>query len=381
MTSPGILDSLNQHPQVATAELRRAAEQTAAAQADELPLALMIGVNNQAWFFTTHRLLMLKKVRRLARQLAGRRLIDFTGSDTSLRTEEVLSQTRIKREIPLAGISWLEAERMYRVGAVALFADGRRYELTVNHKRHELLPYVKSLRESYGIQPSAARHAMNRDLGTWGRFCLATGSLTFLLSFAYPGLLEPTWGLTVALIGAGAWWLSEPAMFIIFGFGMVWAAVMNLCGLNSSLLSKGHLPLGVPFQLYWGLMLFSRYQKFEYLYDVEHPAAVSDRFSAGSSFSAAMAEMPLLPLLSLFIAITEIILLSLHFTAVWQWPDSLAALLSRGHLHLAMIGMAVGVASVCSRRSRRGAAMTGIAVNALTAAVLMTLMMTKWQQP
>jgi hypothetical protein len=348
------------------------------AQADEMPLAVFLGVNNRAWFFTSRRMLILKGTRRLTRQLAGRGIIDLTSPLAALQPEEVLRQTIIRQEIPVAEISWIEAERMYRAGTIILFARGRRHELTVGHKRAELAPYIEALRQSYGIPLSAASEAMKRDLRIWARFCVASGSLTFLLSFAYPGLLEPAWGLAVAVIGAGAWRVPEPAMFILLGCGMVWAAMLNLFGLNSSLLSKGHLPLGVPLQLYWALALFAKYQKFQHLYDVEKPAPAVD-LSESSSFGALLAEMPLMPLLSVCIAAAEIILLSLRFTTLW--PASAATMISRGHLHLAMIGTAVGLASLYSRRSQRRAAITGVTLNAVMACALITLLMTKWHQP
>ncbi|HWQ35964.1 MAG TPA: hypothetical protein VNQ79_24185 [Blastocatellia bacterium] len=379
MTS--VLESLDQSARVTAQSLTPASdrETVTAAQTDEQPLALFLGVNNRAWFFTSRRLLILKGTRRLTRQLAGCGIVDLTSPLTALQPEDVLRQTSIRQEIPVAEISWLEAERMYRAGAVILFARGRRYELTVGLKRAELAPYVETLRQSYGIPLSGAGQAMKHDLRMWAGFCVASGSLTFLLSFAYPGLLEPAWGLAVAVIGAGAWCVPEPAMFIILGCGMVWAAMLNLFGLNSSLLSRGHLPLGVPLQLYWALALFAKYQKFQHLYDVDKPAAAPFGLSVSSFFGSLLAEMPLMPLLSVCIAAAEIILLSLRFTALW--PASAATMISRGHLHLAMIGTAVGLASLYSRRRQRRAAITGVTINAVMACALIMLLMTKWHQP
>ena len=88
-----------------------------------------------------------------------------------------------------------------------------------------------------------------------------------------------------------------------------------------------------------------------------------------------------MPLLSLIIGVTEIVLLSLRFTAVWQWPPSTAAMISRGHLHLAMIGAAIGLASLYSRRNQPRMAIAGITINAVIALTLITLLMTKWHQP
>ena len=107
------------------------------------------------------------------------------------------------------------------------------------------------------------------------------------------------------------------------------------------------------------------------------PALQPEPAAAFPSFSL-LSEVPLLPLLSVLIALTEVVLLGLHFTDVWQWPQSALALMSRGHLHLAMIGVAVGLASLYSPRGQRRAAITGVAINAVTALMLVTLLMTKW---
>ncbi len=379
MTSPGLLESLTPAAEYAVTPSFIAADYDSSV-ANETMLALFLGVNHHAWVFTSSRLLMLKRAKPLARALAGRKMINFAGAD-SLSLTEVLKQARVRSEIPVAEIAWLDAERIYSASAVVVFARGRRHELTVGHKRAELVPYIERLRDHFDIPRSAAGHAMKRDLRIWALFCGLTGSLTFFLSFAYPGLLEPTWGLTVAVMGAGVWCSAEPAMFIILGVSMAWAALMNLCGLNATLLSQGHLPLGVPFQLYWALTLFAKFQKYEHLYEAESSAGTSTEVSGGFSRRALAAGRHLMPLLSLIIGVTEIVLLSLRFTAVWQWPPATAAMISRGHLHLAMLGAAIGLATLYSRRGQHQMAITGITLNTLTALTLITLLLTRWQQP
>jgi hypothetical protein len=383
MTSPGLLESLSSAADGTVTQSRIAAEyeSSVVTRTDERMLALFLGVNHHAWVFTSSRLLMLKRAKPLARLLAGRKMISFTGAQHALKLEDVLEQARIRSEILVADIAWIDAERIYSASAVVVFARGRRHELTVGHKRAELSPSVESLRHGLNIPQSAAGYAMKRDLRIWALFCGLTGSLTFLLSFAYPGMLEPVWGLTVAVMGVGVWYSAEPAMFIVLGVSMAWAGLMSLCGLNANLLSRGHLPLSVPFQLYWALTLFAKFQKYEHLYDVESPAGTSSAVPGRSSLGARAADLQFMPSLSLIIGVTEIVLLSLRLTAVWQWPHSAAALISRGHLHLAMIGAAVGLASLYSRRNQHRLAMTGITINAVMALTLITLLMTKWHQP
>ncbi len=69
-------------------------------------------------------------------------------------------------------------------------------------------------------------------------------------------MLDPIWGLTLVIVGLGILCSAEPAMFIILGVGMVWAALMNLLGLTASPLRNGQLPIGPLFQLYWATVLF-----------------------------------------------------------------------------------------------------------------------------
>lgn len=384
MTSPGILESLkfgSEGASLASAKLFSESQTATAAATDEHPLAFFLGVNQHAWLFTSQRLLMLKGNKSLARQMAGGSVVDFARSRHALSVTEILEQTRIRQEIPVTAISWLDAERRYSAGVVILFACGRKHELTVGQKRAELLPFMEDLRQRFSIPPSAARQAMKRDLRVWALFSIVSGLLTFLLSFAYPGLLEPVWGLTVAFIGTGVWCLSEPAMFIVLGMGMAWAAMMNLCGLNSSLLNTGsnggHLSLGVPLQLYWAATLFVRFRRYEHLYDYDHTPSVQE---AGISVGGPVTETPLLPWFSSGIAVTTVTLLSLYLSFLWRWPANITAMIPRGCLHLAMIGMAIGIASLYSRRARRVVAITGTTINAVVALILLTLLMTKWHQ-
>ncbi|HZS06912.1 MAG TPA: hypothetical protein VFD58_18900 [Blastocatellia bacterium] len=379
MTSPGLLEILNPGAESATTpSLPAAASEVAGTGQDEALLALFIGVNHQAYLFTSRRLLILRRVKPLVRQLSGRRLIDLTEDSAGLSLPEVFRQTRIKKEIPVEEITWMDAERVYSAGAVIVFARGRRYELTIGHKCAEIAPYVNALRAALGIPLAASGQAMKRDLRMWSLFCCLTGSLTFLLSFVHQGVLEPVWGLALTVIGAGVWFSVEPAMFIILGVGMAWAATMNLLGLNPSLLNKGHLPLGVPLQIYWAVMLFAKYRKYEHLYDPGNTVSASTQIPGRASSLPGLTESPVMPILSSAIGATGLILLGLHFTTIREWPLTAAAMITRGHLYLAVIGLAVGLASCYSRRGQRRAALAGITVNAVTALTLITLLMTKW---
>jgi hypothetical protein len=362
------------------------------AQAEEAPLALFIGVNHIAFFFTTQRFFILKQARRLARALAGQKMIDFRRAPVDLSLEDVLSQTQIKAQFPVAEVSYLDAERVYSAASVRVYLRGRKHELTLGHKQAEIAPYVEALLERFGIPRSAARLVMKRELRAWTKFTILTGSTSLLLSFALPGMLDPVWGLTLVIVGAGILCSAEPAMFIILGVGMIWAALMNLLGLNSSPLRGGSLPIAPMFQVYCAILLFAKYRKYKHLYDgwaeqAEEKASLWRRFSLARIFSAvrlrlgrssaSVAECAAMPLMSLAIAGIEVLLLlSLFEASFLRWSPRVISLLSHGHLHLAMVGGAVGVASLYSRRGARWAAIAGVMINALMAATIVSLLIT-----
>ena len=84
-----------------------------------------------------------------------------------------------------------------------------------------------------------------------------------------------------------------------------------------------------------------------------------------------------MPLLSLAIAGVEVLLLlSLFEASLLRWPGKVLTLLSHGQMHLAMVGAAVGCASLCSRRGKRRAAVAGVMINVLMAATLISLLIT-----
>src|SRR5438477_13157690 len=140
MTSLGTLESLVAHqPLFESADL-------AVATADEAPLALFIGVGHLAYLFTTERFLVLKRAKPLARELAGRKMIDFVRAPVSFGLEEVLSKTQIKAEFPISEVAYLDAERVYSAEAIMVYARGRKHTLTIGHKRAEIAPYTDGLR-------------------------------------------------------------------------------------------------------------------------------------------------------------------------------------------------------------------------------------------
>jgi len=158
------------------------------------------------------------------------------------------------------------------------------------------------------------------------------------------------------------------------------------------------MPIAPLFQLYWATVLFMKYRKYAHLYDgasfggekksgrwknamnQSGPLAGLLRSLAAAlpgwqHISTNAAGHTLMPLLSLGIAAVEVVLLfSLFEASLLQWPQQMIALLSRGHLHLAMVGGAVGIASLYSRRGARWAAIAGVLVNAAMAVTIVSLL-------
>ncbi len=375
----------------------RGSEAEVVAPGEEFPLALFLGANYSAFLFTTQRFIFLKQTQPLARAMAGHRIINFTGRAADFTLAEILSQAKIKTEFPITAVDYIDAGRIYRAGAVKVYTGGRKYELTVGQKQAEIAPQVEMVREQLGIPKSAAGVVMNRELRSWTLFSLLTGATSLMLSFVFPGMLDPIWGLILVMVSAGILCFAEPAMFIILGVVMVWAALMNLLGFSSSPLRNDYFQIAPLFQLYWAKVLFTKYQKYEHLYESGSANLVAGAAGGGlwrrrrgrvlcqlafllprlGRFSASLAEWAPMSVLSLVIAGIEVLLLlSLCEALLLQLPQQVIGLISHGHMHLAIIGVAVGIAALCSRRSSRWAALLGVAINTLMAVTIISLLMT-----
>ncbi len=377
--------------------LERETEAEVVAQREEVPLALFLGANYSAFLFTTWRFIFLKQAQSLARVMAGRRIIDFTSRPADFTLAEILNQAKIKAEFPITAVDYIDAERVYRAGAVKVYAGGHKYELTVGQKQAEIAPYIEMVREQLGIPKSAAGVVMNRELRSWTLFSLLTGVTSLMLSFVFPGVLDPMWGLTLVIVGAGILCFAEPAMFIILGVVMVWAALMNLLGFSSSPLRNNYFQIAPLFQLYWAKVLFTKYQKYEHLYESNPASLVAGaarearwrrRYGRAlrqlafllpwpGRFSGGIAKCAPMSVLSLVIAGIEVLLLlSLCEALLLQLPQQVIGLISHGHMHLAVIGIAVGIAALRSRRSSRWAAVLGVTINTLMAVTIISLLIT-----
>ncbi|MFN0119368.1 MAG: hypothetical protein ACKV2V_02585 [Blastocatellia bacterium] len=344
-------------------------------------LMMFIGAGRQIWIFTSRRLLVLRKTRALTRLFAGDRLINLRDRDHESDLREWIGVSAVLREIPVDKITWLDAERHYNNTSLHVYAMGDHHELKVARKRSEIDPVVTALRHEYDIPAHGARAALKRDLRTWSFFFCLSGALTFLLSFVYPGLLEPVWGLTMLLLGATVQSADEPPMFVVLSVAMLWAALMSILGLNTSMLNRSGFPLSALFQGYWAVSLFLRYRRYAHLCRTASTTeATAGRPATTVKSLFRMPAFPVMPALPFLIAGVELVLLGLRFTALLPWPTSMTMLLTRGCLHLAMFGIAAGLACLLSGRTDRASFVTATVLNSLIAGAMLTLSMTTWHR-
>jgi hypothetical protein len=377
MTLTEVTDSLPFRTK-AEVELTKASEsalsaavesETAAGVEVETPLMLFIGVSNQAYLFTSHRLLILKKIKPLVRLMNGRMMTDFTAVLSGETLTDLLANAAVTERIALREVNWLDAERMYRVGAVTVFVKGRRYELTIGHKRAEIAPYVSRLREHWQIPSGNAQVALQRELKFWAWFYLVTGVLTALMSGMYPGMLDAAWGTVMALIGAGVMFRRNARMLLLLSLMMGWAGLTNLLGLNSSLLSSNHLPLGVIFQFYWAMVLMTRYRRYAHL----DSADVSESNQCVSDSSTPSFRQHISPELLLSVAIPVMQIAALGFSLLTAERN---IVLMRLLMHLTALGAAVGAMAWMNLNAQEWRNCAASVRRAVSGVVIMNALMT-----
>lgn len=80
---------------------------------------------------------------------------------------------------------------------------------------------MSSQRPGSGYQ---ATTLFDRQVRVWGGVLLAWGVIHMIGSPA----LSPSWGFIFLLMGATAWVLPEPSLFVAYGIVLAWAAIVNL---------------------------------------------------------------------------------------------------------------------------------------------------------
>jgi len=108
---------------------------------------------------------------------------------------------------------------------------------------------------------------MLREIRSWGILLLILGVIQVVSS----EFLSSTWGLLLIVVGLASFYFRSPAMFVVYGTTLSWAAVSN------ALSGAGTWGIFSVFQIFFALLTFRQYFQFRSKIMVSQSALESSR--------------------------------------------------------------------------------------------------------
>ena len=205
----------------------------------------------------------------------------------------------------------------------------------------------------------SAHQKMVKEVRSWGRFMLLLGVIQ-MISF---GFLSNTWGLLLIAVGLASFYFSSIAMFAIYGTTLGWAAISNLL--------SGSEAWGA-FSILQVVFAFQTFRKFFQMRKVLRWANTHEDELQGKEFSVDKAARPF-PWLSVsfgvvsFIGFVTIILSVIIFSGVSGGAE-IPSFIDFGEglvIDLAVLGLAMGLASVLLNYKNKGLSIIGLIAGTL----------------
>lgn len=219
------------------------------------------------------------------------------------------------------------------------------------------LPDAKAARQYQPVQQSeiVIREKMLKGVRSWGWTAIVLG----VVHFVFGGFLNPSWGVTLILVGGLSFFIRESPMYVVYAITMLWVGISNLIsgGLG------GWTLMGLM-QLFWAYGLFRNYrfyQKVEKSYwelpeENREPEEKKD-LRANRLFPGVGCAIGSL---SAFGGIAVVIFMLLVFAAAWnagnepsQGVQTLINWLWAVMLSGGIIGFSLGVAALLSGYPRK----------------------------
>ncbi len=213
------------------------------------------------------------------------------------------------------------------------------------------------------LQVAATR--MHERIRSWAITSLVWGGLSIFAS----GTFDPVWGIVMIVIAILSWKIKVPAMFVVYGAFMGWAAVTN----GLAVLTGGNISwlLMAALQAYWTYSILKEFKVYRqlplqelvdagawpaHLGPPQPERVITGRFAIVGAILAALAII-LLP--TVFLA--NIGLRVLTGTA----PESLLTWMLLGSVDIAVLALGLCGAALLSKTERKVWAIGGVVISAL----------------
>jgi hypothetical protein len=186
----------------------------------------------------------------------------------------------------------------------------------------------------------SAYNSMLSKIKSWGQALLLLGVVQMIAS----GVLSAAWGVLLLLVGVASFYFKDAAMFMVYAMTILWAGIGNLFGGGWIWVGYGVL------QFYWAFGLLREFLRFRHV-QAEYATHVQSDPSKGAA--PPMRARRIFPWASLILGVLVLAGLVVVFVLVALssdvQPSNPLYILFDILPDLAVVGMAMGLASFLSR--------------------------------
>lgn len=199
---------------------------------------------------------------------------------------------------------------------------------------------------------------MQKEIRSWGLWLLLFGALHFIGS----GLLSAPWGVLLLVVGLSSFYFRQAAMFIIYAITLAWAAVSNLIGAQATWVVFG------LFQVYLAVQVHRNFRRFSTIQANFRRLVAEDRITTAPAPDRAASVFPVTGcLLSAFSLLGVVGIIVTVFGAAIIKIDLPGGIdFAVGIVvNLAVLGLAIGLASIVAHYRHRALAVLGVIASVL----------------
>jgi hypothetical protein len=195
-----------------------------------------------------------------------------------------------------------------------------------------------------------------------------------VVSIVVSSALDPTWGIVLIVIGVLSWFIKVPAMFVIYSVFLIGAAVSNgiaaVTGVGIWWLALSLFQVIISFTIirayrkYRKIPLLELYEEGNWPADLDQPQnefQITGRFAI-ASFILAMISGVLLSCTLLGAFMAAVIAITTEGSYL---PSQLLMWVESGAVNIAWLAVALSVAAILSKNTRRGWAIAGLVIGGL----------------
>jgi len=207
---------------------------------------------------------------------------------------------------------------------------------------------------------------MLREIRSWGIWSLVLGALHLISA----GFLSAPWGLLLLTVGLASFYIREPAMFVIYGVTLTWAAVSNITSGQTSWIVFALLQLYLAFRVFRKFRLFRQSHANYVTLLATTPGGLPPAVRAGRVFPVLALGLGLLALTGLVALIAGVVVMGSVGMGTFS---GLLDLLISMVVNLGVLGLAVGLAALLSGYRYKLAAVGGLTASTLVVLIWLVL--------